>query len=268
MSKVKTSVVLSVRKALRTLYTPKIRAIAEFIGVSDVLHTIYKRVNIQDDIEFHVRGASITVETRGVRERRGVEEYQGAERPVIEDLLTNLRPTDVFYDIGAWIGTYSCLVAVAQPSVVVYAFEPGAERFNRLRQTIARNDVDINTHQIALSTEDQTLTLSSGGQLTTESGDGETVDVVDADEFVTRQAIDPPTVVKIDVEGKELDVIRGLKNTLENPNCRLLYCEAHPQNGVDVEELCGLLRSLGFSTTELHNRKEVKFIKAEKRDHS
>jgi Methyltransferase FkbM domain len=71
-----------------------------------------------------------------------------------------------------------------------------------------------------------------------------------------------PHAVKIDVEGFEYAVLRGLCGTLASPTCRLICIEIHPEalpSGVGAETITELLRSLGFGQfkterrdTELH----------------
>ncbi len=61
-----------------------------------------------------------------------------------------------------------------------------------------------------------------------------------------------PTVVKIDVEGAELDVIQGMALALSRPECRAVFCEVHfsilEQNGSSLApiEIQSLLRQYGF----------------------
>lgn len=63
-----------------------------------------------------------------------------------------------------------------------------------------------------------------------------------------------PTLVKIDVEGAEEDVIAGLRALLQEPACRSVVCEVHfgllaargePQAPVRIQET---LRGWGFTS--------------------
>jgi hypothetical protein len=58
-----------------------------------------------------------------------------------------------------------------------------------------------------------------------------------------------PAAVKIDVEGEELSVLRGLRRTLSESACRMVCCEVHPSllgAGVGPPDVLDLLRSFGF----------------------
>lgn len=263
---IKSRLVSNIRDVLQLAYTPSIKSVSQTLGLHNQLLAIYKSIDVpfKGTIEFEVAGRSILVEPATERERRGIKKYQQEEQPIIADLLENLRDDDVFYDVGAWVGTYSCLAAATQPSATVHAFEPGRERFEKLRNTILINGSDVIPHPVALSTENGTTSLSSGGVLGDNSGNTENVEVVDADTYLTKNDIEVPTVIKIDVEGAEMNVIHGLQDALLRKECRLLYCEVHPHMGVDPDDLYSLLESFEFSITELHDRGDVHFIRAEK----
>src|SRR5882757_1150900 len=65
------------------------------------------------------------------------------EAPVEQVLLSNLRSGTVFYDVGAHIGVFSLIAARnlgAQGSV--FAFEPDPSNVRRIREHIARNQLD------------------------------------------------------------------------------------------------------------------------------
>ena len=173
------------------------------------------------------------------------------ERPIMEDLLSSIRPGDVFYDVGANVGVYSCLVAGVNGTTIV-AFEPHPENADRLVENAALNDADITLYRYALMDDDGTAELaitddalgSAGHTLLTDyHGDPETVTVTErpGDDLIEEEGIPTPTVVKVDVEGAEMSTLRGLGDALESPTCRLVYCEIHE----------GPLRSQGYSTSDV-----------------
>lgn len=66
-----------------------------------------------------------------------------------------------------------------------------------------------------------------------------------------------PKAVKIDVEGYEYPVIRGLRKTISQEICQLVYCKI-PSNlfpaGVKPPMIIDLIKSLGFSHIKTYNR--------------
>jgi hypothetical protein len=100
---------------------------------------------------------------------------------------------------------------------------------------------------------------------------------VTGDSLVQKESVPEPTVMKIDVEGAEVRVLRGLEATLRNSECRLIFCEVHfpmkdgirsPEDyGDDPYEVYDILRDHGFSITQLDpegNRYGEHFICAER----
>ena len=181
------------------------------------------------------------------------------ERKVLSDVLKEVSNNDVFYDVGANVGLYSCLVGSAAPKCSIYSFEPHPTNVEALKQNLQLNSVASTIFQMALSDEDGRFELSSEG---TESGLGEhSLDASESESTVpvTVRRLDTlrdehdipvPSVVKIDVEGAEQDVINGGIETFSDPDCRTIYCEVHPDRiskfGGSYDELKDLLADLGF----------------------
>ena len=72
-----------------------------------------------------------------------------------------------------------------------------------------------------------------------------------------RERLPIPKAVKIDVEGYEFHVIRGLSRTLRNALCRLLCCEIHPAflpSGTTPQLIIAEVKSLGFTDIVLRER--------------
>ncbi len=83
------------------------------------------------------------------------------------------------------------------------------------------------------------------------------VEVLRGDDFLDANSLRFPTVVKIDVEGHEYQVLYGLARTLSRPECRLLICEIHPEHlspHVTVERIARLSEVFGFTGHELRPR--------------
>lgn len=187
------------------------------------------------------------------------------ERPVVEDLLKNLDPNDVVFDLGANHGIYTCLAGLRLNSGQVVAFELNPETLAELRENVALNQLAerVTLFQVAVADEPSTAdfltdTASTGSSLAHSQGGSGTqaiqVDVVALDLLVNEKSLPNPDVVKIDVEGAELSALRGMQSLLED-GCRLLYCEVHEDamadfsaELVDVEQF---LQSCGFETERI-----------------
>lgn len=156
------------------------------------------------------------------------------ERPILEALLSELDEGDVFWDVGANVGSHSVLSAVAGADV--QSFEPHPLSRARLVENAKLNDVELSVHDIALGRARGTMALTDGGNHAVGthrlSDNGEiSVEVAPADEV----SAPTPDVIKIDVEGGELSVLDGASNTLSS--ARWIIVECHTQHGVETDEV-------------------------------
>ncbi|SFS68473.1 FkbM family methyltransferase [Halostagnicola kamekurae] len=158
------------------------------------------------------------------------------EQKTLENVLGDTSQDDVFYDIGANVGLYSYLFGPAVSECKICAFDPHAMNAAALKRDLERNKIDGMIFRLALSDENGTFELSEEGQ---KAGFGDhSLDTTESESTVPvifrrlgdlreEYTLPVPTVVKIDVEGAELDVIKGAKDTFSAPNCKTIYCEIH-----------------------------------------
>lgn len=158
------------------------------------------------------------------------------EIPVQEMLQKILQAGSVFYDVGANVGFFSLIASrLVGKTGVVYAFEPEKENLQWIKHNIEINKLaNINVMPIAVSDSVQKRTLIvtdySGGHTLLENEvpvksirNRILVESVSIDELVKARKILPPSMVKIDVEGGELDVLKGMKDVLRYSNPVVLY---------------------------------------------
>ena len=188
------------------------------------------------------------------------------ETKLLEKMVQMLHAGDCAYDIGAGFGLYTLFLAhVTGKQGTVAAFEPAPHINRYLKDNIRLNGLtNVRVFQIALGdcnaveklelTGSPRLLQSELKQTTHELT--ETVEVVEGDMWVKNLLLPIPRVVKIDVEGYEYAVIRGLSHTLAQDTCEAVCCEIHPHllpDGVTKEHILGLFDSLGFCRIETHN---------------
>ena len=216
-----------------------------------------------------VGGVRARFQVDSVLEMRRVVEL-GREKALVETVLGELRPGEVVFDIGANIGTHAIAFArTVGPTGKVVAFEPDRGAAARLRRNVALNGIiNVLILERALGSLEGEATLfvddahGSGKHSLIQAADRRRVPVrlATGDDLVVEEALPAPNLVKIDVEGSELEVILGLHNTLSSPQCRLVVCEVHPklleasgQTPSDVEEA---LSAAGFARIELLERRD------------
>jgi FkbM family methyltransferase len=169
-------------------------------------------------------------------------------------------------DIGANVGAYALLFGQwVGPNGAVFAFEPAKTVFDGLRRHIALNGLErivtpVSSAVGAQSQRGRLVVGSTAGESRLAhdgDADGGTVDVsvISVDEFCARYRV-VPDVIKIDVEGAELDVLRGARGTIAALRERLqLFVEFHPtmwrESGVPVAAVRAELDALGLDVEPL-----------------
>lgn len=189
------------------------------------------------------------------------------EKSELKAVLDEVKPEDVFYDIGANTGLYSIFVANKCQNCQVVAFEPYPPNISELKKNARLNKVDISVIGAALSDKMGEMNLTIPNQPTPSHGTGslvgedgestQTIRTVRGDEVISKGEIPPPNIIKIDVEGAEPLVIDGLSHALSHDRCRLVQCELHPDHlpkyGSSVSDIISRLEKMGFHI-ELHLR--------------
>jgi FkbM family methyltransferase len=180
----------------------------------------------------------------------------------IEEFFNN---DDVFFDIGANIGIYSLLAASTHKNLNVYSFEPFFKNFYRLNQNIELNQLTgkMHTFPVALSDTNKisyfyskdTRSGASGGQIDQNVDEhGKKFNVENKQSILTFVFDDlleffklpAPHHIKIDVDGVEDLIIKGMKKTFRHPSLRSLLIELNHDSKAK-EELTRELESLGLT---------------------
>jgi FkbM family methyltransferase len=232
-------------------------------------------------------GKTLTLEVNGVEgvfsaettpELRCVEGTLLSEREFLSAIQTILKPGDVFLDVGSNLGVFTIFGAKAVgPHGKVVACEPRKITFERAQKNAQLNQLhNIIYLRLALSDTRSTKKLvldddepfglrahlaDSGGLFC------EDVQAVDYDSLVEDEGLPIPRVVKMDVEGHEYAALKGMKRTLSNSACTVLYCEIHPHllpPDVSAGDVQVLIQSYGFEYVSTRMRGRVRQVTAVK----
>lgn len=183
----------------------------------------------------------------------------GAHEPMVQEALRRSLPAGgVMYDVGANVGFATLLAAgMVGPQGVVVAFEPQAESAEAVRVNARLNglgQVRVIEAAVGARSGRAELLVVADGLWTRLAAVGEhefererrTVELVALDDLVAAGRIPPPDVVKIDVEGAELEVIEGME-TILRVHRPVVICEMHGKN----REFCARLRASGYRVVNL-----------------
>lgn len=190
------------------------------------------------------------------------------EEDILTPFLEMLKPGDIAYDIGANIGIHTVFMAkkVGGNGKVV-AFEPETTNYEALISNINLNGLNnITLVKVALGDKAETGNLYVKKRIgkgtvslieSSESNFCEKVEVMPGDVLVQKDNLPIPKAAKIDVEGYEYPVIKGLQKTLSDKVCQMVCCEIHSNlfpGGTNPETILSLLKSLGFTRVATYNR--------------
>jgi FkbM family methyltransferase len=142
------------------------------------------------------------------------------------------------YDIGACIGTFSILATAFFPEATIHAFEPLNDNFQKLECNT--NDLkSIFLHQLGLGSENKITDIyitndSDSSSILNPSTDEikkywnisvtntQKIEVYKLDDYICSKKIQMPELIKIDVQGYELEVLKGSAESLKSAKWLIL----------------------------------------------
>jgi FkbM family methyltransferase len=183
------------------------------------------------------------------------------ELPIQNIFSQYLHQGDVFYDIGANVGFFSIIAArLVGNTGKVYAFEPGQGNANSIRHNARLNNfsqIEVIAKAVSDTPGEGELLLakySGGHALATADAPPDlagkvTVELVTIDDLIAQNQIKPPNFVKVDIEGAELDALKGMTETIKQYKPIIIY-EIDDGDRVayqrKYQELESFLQSLGY----------------------
>jgi FkbM family methyltransferase len=170
-------------------------------------------------------------------------------------LATAVKPGTVVYDIGGWHGFFAGVMA-AQGARQVHVFEPLPANAERIRRLVALNPAKaIMLHTCAVGARETEMDLmvmpetsmakleASSFQPGQTSTERVRVKVRALDAMVAAGEIEPPVLMKIDVEGAEAMVLTGARDTIRRHQ-PVIFAEMH--SSALLAECTALLEAEGY----------------------
>ena len=144
-----------------------------------------------------------------------VFKYKHGLKYIPQDIVTSLN-NKVFLDCGAYIGDSALMFIRDYNPSKVYSFEPLTSNYNNLLKNIELNNLNkvipINKGLGEKSSTLNIFTLDVSSYIS-EVGDAK-IEVITIDEFVSEYNLSVG-LIKMDVEGYELEVLKGAKKTIK-----------------------------------------------------
>lgn len=185
-------------------------------------------------------------------------------------LNANLQPGDVFYDIGANIGCYTLYAArLVGPTGKVYAFEPHQANVRSLLRNVQANQFGdrVQVWAVALNSFEAEYPFAYASLIAGSSGSqwghtknehgreftpvrSELMRATTIDALLALGSIRRADVVKIDVDGNEVEICEGM-STLLSSGVRSLQVEDNPLHRDRLQDVLSEYRQVGQHFTAM-----------------
>jgi len=190
-----------------------------------------------------------------------------SEEPETIDWLNSIGPDDLLWDIGSNVGLYSIYAAKVSGCHVI-AFEPEAQNYAIMMENIALNSMEeqitaamiplmdvtglgkLLVHDLTKSgawnrfvSSNKPREINSGPQR--QSRLTQVLMGVSADDFVDKFNFECPTHIKIDTDGNEPEIIKGMRAILKNPKLKHILIEEERDDPLYME-IDKIFQSEGF----------------------
>ena len=164
------------------------------------------------------------------------------EKHFIKNYFKN-NDSGIVLDVGAYIGSYSKLILNITKSVKIYAFEPNPKNFDKLLKNI--NDKRFKAYNLAVGNYDGEIKLYDKNKVGSDNtcfNEKIIVDVYNAvpveikteiiklDSFTIKNNINYIELLKVDVEGYELEVLKGASNLINEKRIKAIQFEFNSMN--------------------------------------
>lgn len=184
-------------------------------------------------------------------------QYRNQELDSYKSLFKLVQTNSVCLDIGSNVGYVGIMMAKIASEGLVVGFEPDPTNFKRLRENIGYNNLsNIRVHNFGLGEQSAQKNMfvnliNRGGNCIIEEQSGVEIAIMKLDDFMIREALPRVDLVKIDVEGYELKVLRGGMQMLTT-YFPVLFIEINDDNlqryGDSPSELVQFLKNMGYTS--------------------
>ncbi|WP_227353276.1 FkbM family methyltransferase [Haladaptatus salinisoli] len=213
-----------------------------------------------EPVQTTIGGVDVRFRVASERERQFLPDDVEIYDEIFEGMFFEMNENDVFFDIGAHIGINSCVIGRRYPEIDIVCFEPHPRTRESLEANLELNGIEALVMDCAISNSDGTIAFDT--QRDTPGGMGEVrhsgqrieTPVRTLDSIIKEDGVPSPTVLMSDIEGEEIDLLRGGSTTFSSPTTRLAYIVTHDQPlerlGSSKQEVEDLLGSYGFDELE------------------
>jgi FkbM family methyltransferase len=187
----------------------------------------------------------------------------------LDRFLSHARTPGFLFDVGANNGLFSVAYCLAHPANRAVAFEPSSPLVERIRQMARLNGVEDRLQVVAKAVADspgeRQLMLATRGSFVqvapfagTAQNEWQSLPIETTTLDLETAGTARPTVLKIDVEGFEWEVVRGAASLIANAR-PTIFLEVHlnylEQRGISPLDIIRPIATCGYEFTDLSGRR-------------
>ena len=201
----------------------------------------------------------------------------------LQELIKGIKTPETIIDIGSNKGQFILLIEKIYPNKNIYSFEPIKEMIDKQKKFFAYKN-NIIFHNVALGSSNTLkeflittrMDSSSFLKIVSDNNKNKNYDIVEnrniqintLDELLINEKISHPVLIKIDVQGYELEVLRGANNLLKKTDYLLLEVSKNEmyQNQPIEKEVVEYLKNLNFDILKSNNWSKIQNTNFYQRD--
>jgi FkbM family methyltransferase len=164
--------------------------------------------------------------------------------------IMNSTNFSVIVDVGACEGDFSLSMADIADKII--AIEPVKRNFRALKKNAKPNMILVNC---ALGEKEEIVSITGHGSNAylvenVKYNDKELVTVMTFDRLAQKLGISNVDIIKIDTQGHEMKVLKGMHQMLLNKAIKLVIVEVHIKRGVKQVEIIKFMKNYGYKLIE------------------
>lgn len=144
------------------------------------------------------------------------EYYKNCELETKSILPSILKKNSIIFDLGANVGYYSAIFSFYSPKGKIFAFEPSHKNFNLLKSNVkSYSNIHLSNNAVSNFTGEKKDIIHSIWNVETEE---RLFKFIKIDDFIVQNKINEIDLIKIDIDGYELEALQGMNNILKKFN--------------------------------------------------
>jgi FkbM family methyltransferase len=201
-------------------------------------HNIFVRIK---SLNYSFLYRSVDFDDLNMMSRENLDFWESSSREVFSKLSME---SSTAFDVGAYTGIYSLVAAKSNKNLKVFSFEPNPDLFNALKKNIKLNFVrECNPQQLALDNVsgkdylylNHAVYSSIGSLIETVPGQKKIlIEKTTLDKFCIEKSIECIDLMKIDVEGYEINVLQGGR-TILSASTPLILMESLNSRSLEIQ---------------------------------